>query len=157
MKSVALSAIFALIGLPAVGFSQTCASPLPMPSNMTINGNTCDGPAGLDFGGATIPHHYKVYAFTYQDDSGTSPEPDQIAVSGTDMNAIVGTDCATAPIGGAAVGAPYSVEGLTPGAQYIVVVTTDPSIAVPAGGPICDDYSVATDTLPVKLQKFSVN
>lgn len=158
MKLQVLTALALAVSAP-VALAQTCASPLPMPSNMTISGTTCGGDAGLSLGGAAIPHNYVVYEFTKQDDAGAGVEPDSISVlGGADINAIVAeNDCSNPPVGGSAVGFPFSIEGLTDGQQYIVVVTTDPSIPLPPTGAICDDFQVETNTLPVELQSFVVD
>lgn len=158
MKIFTVAAVVLLAGSPAIVHAQSCASPLAMPSDMVVTGSTCTGNAGLSMGGATIPHQYIVYEFTYQDDAGAGAEPDAIVVDSTaDINAIVATSCTDAPVGGAAVGIDYSVEGLTEGQNYVVVVTTDPSIPVGASGPVCDDFQLTVNTLPVELQGFSAN
>lgn len=166
MKMKVLS-LLALSAFAPLAFAQltpappagagTCADPYTDLSNVTFTGgSTCGGEIGINMGGAVLPHPSVVFTFTYQDDSGAGNEPDQIQVTGSNMNAIVATSCTTAPVGGAAVGIPFDMDAtLVDGQTYFVAVTTDPSVPV-TDPPTCADYTMANDTLPVELQKASV-
>lgn len=135
----------------------TCDSPYAMQSNTSYTVDTCGGPAGIPMGGATLPHQSVIFSFTYHADAD-APNPNQITVSGTNMNVVLGPDCESFPVGGAAEGIPFDLTTLTEGQTYVAIVTTDPSVAVPDDGPLCSSATTATTgALPVELSKFSVD
>lgn len=156
MKNALLTlTAIAAMGVSAVSFAQTCASPLPMKSNTTYpnamspTATTCGGQAGLNLGGTIYPHPSIVYSFVAQSANAT------ITLTGTDREMSLVSNCNSAPIAIGFVGGPMAVNGLTNGQTYLVIVSTDPSIPTP---PVqCGPYTATVaGTLPVSLQGFSV-
>jgi len=155
MKKLVLA--LAMLGMGGHVYAQTCASPLPLASNTPVNGNTCSGQIGINFGGAIYPHPSIVYSFVWQPTTGGA-EPDQILLVGADREMALSTSCTAAPIAAGAPGLPINLDasGLVAGTTYVLAVSTDPGLPVTVP-PRCGDFQVSPDTLPVELQNFSVD
>jgi hypothetical protein len=152
MKKIALGVSLLALSAGSV-FAQTCAAPLPIAAG-AFAGDTCTAANTLpSYGGTVSPQNEVIYSFVAQNANGT------ITISGAIPGGAVflmPSPCSssTDPIDFGFVGTPLTLEGLTNGQTYYVIVTSDP------GGPntACGAYSLAvTPTLPVELQNFSVD
>ena len=164
MKKIAASCIAALaFSASGAVLAQSCASPLGFntpPTGPTAAGNTCTGANNLGTlcGLFNSPENDDVYQFSIG--AGyTATSITLTTTSGTYNPAIAllsgscggGTSCTdVADSNGAGSGETLSTVGLANG-TYFMVVTSSP------GTNTCGDYNItANGTLPVKLQKFSV-
>lgn len=155
-KSLVSAVVVGLAFMSSSVFAQdgTCADPLPLVSHTEHSGTTCGGEIGINLGGTIFGHPSTVYSFVAEGATGN------IVLSGTDREMALTTSCTSAPVPGAigASGLPLSLDAanLQDGQTYLLVVSTDPSID-PTVPPICGDFMVRPDTLPVELQSFSVD
>ncbi len=141
--------------------AQTCASPLPLYSNLTVVGDTCTATNTLpSYGGTTSAQNEIVYSFV----AGPTP-PGYGAGAIVPTGGFAGTapvvfllpacTASTDPIAFGFPGGPlnFNAAGMTLGQRYYVVVTADP------GGPNsgCGQFWFSHGYLPVSLQKFSID
>lgn len=152
MKNIVLVAAIAL-ALPTIANAGTCASPTPITSDVTVSGTTCGGEIGIDMAGVIYPHPSQVYSFV-GDPSATGA----IALTGTDREMAMTTSCNSAPFMDGYPGGPIDLDALNlvAGQTYLLIVSTDPGID-PEDPPLCGDFTVTTDTLPVSLQNVTVD
>lgn len=138
-------------------FAQTCASPITINSNSTVDGDTC-GAANVipSFGALPSPHNDVVYSFVAEGADATISMPASnfnygaflLDACDTDGNAFP-TQAITNPPGGS-----FQVSGLVDGQTYYIVVSGSPA----EGNPVCGTFTLDVDgTLPVELQSFSVD
>lgn len=155
MKKLILLGSLSLLA-PASVFAGTCAAPTPLNSGSDVTGTTCGGVVGINMGGTVYPHPSVVYSVTINHGGPDGSPLGNIALGGTNIEAVLTASCTDAPIALAAAGAiEMPVEPL-PDGDYLLVVSTDPSIPVQPAPGVCGDYSVTAGTLPVTLQDFSV-
>ena len=151
MKNLLLIGGLALCA-PVVAFAGTCAAPEPLMSNSQISASTCGGEIGIDMGGTVYGHPSQVYSVHIDHAAGTLGH---IALTGTNREASLTTSCTSAPIQVAASGVlDIDAETLANG-DYLLVVSTDPSIPV-ENPPVCGDFTATAGLLPVSLQSFSI-
>ena len=161
MKNALLSlTAIAALGVSAVSFAQTCASPLPISSggtpNGTVNGNLCTATNSLPtYGGISSQQNEIVYSFVAQSAAATISIAETGGGTFTGVVYLMPSPCSlsTDPIAFGFNGAPMVVGGLTNGATYYVIATADPGGAPAACGTFT---ATVTGTLPVSLQGFSV-
>ncbi|WP_440221813.1 hypothetical protein ACQQ2N_11990 [Dokdonella sp. MW10] len=158
MKRPLLATLALSMFAPVVAFAGTCAAPtsLQQSPNGTVAGTTCGGQAGIPLGGAVATHPSQVYSFRYNP-AGPNGAAGPVTITGAEREVVIAQDCSSPPLGGAAPGVPVNIEsmGLTAGANYIMVVTSDSGLAV-TDPPRCGAFSMTWTTLPVTLQGFSV-
>jgi hypothetical protein len=173
MKSLFLTACTGMLLMSGAAFAQTCVSPLNLNANQGLTGqDTCSGTniAGTLCGVASAPEKdifYTVtlaagYTATSIDLTNTAPAhvpaetytPAMVLYTGACANGGPATGCTASAFAGAAGGnASLSLSGV-PAGTYFLDVTSVPG----NGAGDCGQYNLAfTGTLPVKLQKFSVN
>src|SRR5689334_16490661 len=154
-----IGVLAALCGVSTMAGAQTCASPLPIQSNSTKNGNTCSAPTGTgsnslsSYGGTPSPQNEIVYSFVAQSANATIAVTDPGSMGAAVF--LMPSPCSTStdPIQFGFAGTPMPVNTLTNGQTYYVIITADP--AGPAGA--CGAYTLTVNgILPVSLQKFSV-
>lgn len=155
MKNLLLIGGLALLA-PFTAYAGTCAAPTPLGSNSNANGSTCGGEVGINMGGTVYGHPSQVYS-VHINHQGPDGEPlGQITLTGTNIEASLTTSCTDAPIAVAAAGVlPLEAQPI-PNGDYLLVVSTDPSIPVQPAPGVCGNFTVAAGTLPVTLQSFSV-
>jgi len=162
MKKLAYALLACSAMLPVIASAAgTCADPIPLASQSSPSGTTLGGEFGINMGGTIYQHAVIVYKF-HINSAGPGGTPTTIGLTGTDREASVVTSCnddgsmgpAPENVLIAAALPPADVSGLANG-DYLLVVSTDPSLAVtdpPRGGA----YTVNAGVLPVALQNFSV-
>jgi hypothetical protein len=163
--------LFALLALSvsSLAFAQTCPSPGTLPSGGSVSGNTCGGDSSVvNFcGGATAAGPTAVYAFQY---NGSASSTITVTPSNGTFDAAIavvsgGASCAAsltancndlednATGGGAETSSVSSTNENAAGTYYLLIT----NLSGGAANVTCGPYNVTAGTLPVKLQKFSVN
>jgi hypothetical protein len=162
MKTIALLAS-GLLMFASSSMAQTCSAPTTLTSNATaVTGNTCTGgdqTLGNVCDNAQITGPTAVYTWV---NTGAAPSGNiTVTPTGWDTAIFVGdssTSCAAATAGFCDVKSDnvgnvaesVSLSGLTNKTFYLFISSQ-------AAANTCGAYSIATGTLPVKLQNFSVN
>ena len=100
-------------------------------------------------GGTIYGHPSQVYRFRANNLAGA------FTLSGGDREMSITTSCTSAPVASGAPGVPIPASALTSGTEYLLIVSTDPSIPL-ANPPICGDFTTM-GPFPVSLQTFSVD
>ncbi len=147
-------------------WAQSCASPQILTSGATnVSGTTVGGDTtvGAVCGGITLTGPVQVYTWTNNGGavSGTiavTPSNANFDVAlavgdGATCAAATGTCDGTADANGAGGAESVSLSGLTNKTFYLFVTSFASGGATTTSGP----YNIDVGTLPVKLQKFSVN
>lgn len=155
MKKLAIGLTVLVFGA-GNALAETCAAPIPIQSDSVVNGDTCAAANTLPgYGGISSPQSEIVYSFVAQSANATI----SLAETGAPFGATVvlmPTPCSSSTdiIEAGDFSTPMNVSGLTDGATYYVIITSDP------GGPAsaCGTFSATVaGTLPVELQSFSVD
>lgn len=154
MKNLLVVGALALCASTAA-FAGTCESPTPLASNSNVSGSTCGGPVGIDMGGTVYGHPSQVYSIHINHQGPDGDPLGHITLSGTDREASLTTSCTSAPSQVAAPGVVEIDANTLANGDYLLVVSTDPSIPV-TDPPVCGDFSVQAGTLPVALQNFTI-
>ena len=171
MKLMLLVALTAGCGLYAThSYAQSCSSPTPLASGQTITNagglpTTCGGDQSFTdiCGGATLTGASRVYSLGVgPSPSGsitvtpTAPTTYNTAIAivgpGASCAASLGTCDATSDSSNTSGAETVSLAGLAAGTYYLVISWFDTTAANQ-----CGPYGLTVGTLPVKLQKFSVN
>lgn len=145
---------------PTTAGAGTCASPFSPDQSLTnYSGSTCGGDIGINLGGSVLGHPSVVFSFVFQDDDtddGVNGD-DLITLTGTDKVIALATSCTVGASAIGQTGTPINLDtaGLTDGTTYLAIVSTNPSLPV-TDPPTCGDFTMDNDTLPVDLQKASV-
>lgn len=157
MKILVLASLVAAFGMSANVSAQTCASPLPIYSNSSVSGDTCDAENTLPgYGGIASPQREVIYSFTANSADATMT----INLNGLPEGAVflMPSPCAssTDPTDFGFGGTPMVIQpgDLVDGQEYFIIVTADP------GGPAdaCGAYEIVVEgTLPVNLQNVTVD
>lgn len=155
MKNTLLAGALALC-ITSTAFAGTCASPTPLASNSSVpSGSTCGGEVGINMGGTIYAHPSQVYS-VHINHQGPDGDPlGKIVLTGTNREASLTTSCSVAPIQVAAPGVIDIDANTLANGDYLLVVSTDPSLPV-TDPPTCGDFTVTAGTLPVALQNFTV-
>jgi hypothetical protein len=172
MRNLFLAACTGMLLISGVASAQTCTAPAPFNLNASqgLSGDTCDGTniAGTLCGVASAPEKDIFYSVTLQagytatsidlTNTATGAEtyqPAMVLYTGACANGGPATGCTSSAFGAAnGSGTSLSLSGVAAG-TYFLDVTSFPG----AGAANCGQYGLAVTggTLPVKLQKFSVN
>jgi hypothetical protein len=162
MKTIALLAS-GLLMFASSSMAQTCTTPTTLTSNATaVTGNTCTGgdqTLGNVCDNAQITGATAVYTWVNTGAAGSG----NITVTPTGWDTAIfvgdGATCAAATAGfcdikadagGSGAAESVALSGLTNKTFYLFISSL-------AAANTCGAYSIATGTLPVKLQNFSVN
>lgn len=152
MKNLLLMGGVALCA-PLAASAGTCAAPEPLQSHYVTAASTCGGEIGIDMGGTVYGHPSQVYSVHV--DHAADPLSHISFLQGANREASLTTSCTSAPIQIAATGVlDIDLQPLSNG-DYLLVVSTDPSIPV-QNPPVCGDFAITAGTLPVSLQSFSI-
>lgn len=157
MKVRLTACVLGLSLVSSIAFAQTCASPLPIQSDSSQNGDTCAaGNVIPSFGALPSPHNDIVYSFVAQGANATITMPASdfnygaffLDACDTDGNAFP-TQAITNPPGGS-----FPVSGLVDGQTYYIVVSGSPA----EGNPVCGTFTInVAGPLPVELESFSID
>ncbi|HJU38108.1 MAG TPA: hypothetical protein VJ724_00950 [Tahibacter sp.] len=162
-KSLFVSALAAaLLVFGGVASAQTCASPIPLPSSLTVTGDTCTATNSLSsYGSITSEQNEIVYSFIAGPDIlpySTILLAVMGGFAGSSLNAFLLPTCnaSTDPTDVGTPGVPMTLQdaGLVQGQTYFIVVTADPTSLAAS----CGQFSMsAPGYLPVGLQEFSID
>lgn len=154
MKNILLIGGLALLA-PMIANAGTCADPTPLLSNTPASGTTCGGEVGINMGGTVYGHPSQVYSVHINRAGPGGSNLGPIVLGTATREASLTTSCTQAPIAVAAAGAvDMDLTNVADG-DYLLVVSTDPSIP-PANPPVCGDFQITPNVLPVELKTFSV-
>jgi hypothetical protein len=148
--------------------AQTCASPTPLASGASgVTGNSCVPPTGTGDGsigticdGTSNTGSVAVYTWTLG--SGSASGNITVTPTGWDTAIAIGSgaSCAAATsgfctnsvsdAGASGVAETYTIPTTASTTYYLFITSL-------AAANTCGPYSITAGTLPVKLEKFSVN